>query len=339
MDNRQEDRQARQEARHERHSTKHIPTDTPLAEEKILNTDRTEIHKLIADAVKIQLSEKTASKLETEQSASERLANVSALDYVVDGKVVRPTLVQQAENPNRGLSYGPPSNRVEHTEQRSAALEQPFAKQKEPPKMREIIKTEKAIFDERLKEMEQKMEQKTEEKMAALEKKLNEKNEKLTEINQSLSKENLDLIIRLNALEQPAASTPATNTPETNKTPAATNSKDLDKVAKELIAVGTKIVTVLGQGARDVGLGQGAMVTSALVNVAMDVTSALVKKATLPQVPPATPSVLPVVPPVVAPGIVGTNKVRTVVNDEAMYKNNKAEEVVVDPWGDVDRGF
>ena len=207
MDNRQEARQERREERQERRSTKHdIPTDTPLAEEKILNTDRTEIHKLIADAVKIQLSEKTASKLETEQSARrERLANVSALDYVVDGKVVRPTLVQQEENPNRVLSDGPPSYRVEHTEQMSAAREQPFAPQKEPPKMLEIIKTEKAIFDERLKEMEQ--------KMAALEKKLNEENKKLTVINHSLLQENIDLKIRLNALEQPAASIPATNTP------------------------------------------------------------------------------------------------------------------------------
>ena len=168
-------RDNRQEARHERrqecHSTKHIPTDTPLADEKIPNTNRAEMQQ--------QFLTRGADTGPTQPPK------------VTDSNTLKVEELREKE----------PVRMNELPSRLDPAHEQEVRGQPELPK----IKTEKAIFDERLKEMEQ--------KMAALEKKLNEENKKLTVINHSLLQENIDLKIRLNALEQPAASIPATNTP------------------------------------------------------------------------------------------------------------------------------
>lgn len=168
----------RQEARHDRHSTKHdIPTDTPLADEKILNTNRAEMQQQFlnrgADTGPTQPPKVTDSNsLRVEELRKKEPVRMNGLASRLD-----------------------------------PAHEQEVRGQPELPK----IKTEKAIFDERLKEMEQKMEQKMEEKMAALEKKLDERNKKLTEINLSLSRENIELRRELDELKKPPASTPVTN--------------------------------------------------------------------------------------------------------------------------------
>ncbi len=145
MDNRQEARQARQEARKERrqecHSTKHIPTDTPLADEKIPNTNRAEMQQ--------QFLTRGADTGPTQPPK------------VTDSNTLKVEELREKE----------PVRMNELPSRLDPAHEQEVRGQPELPK----IKTEKAIFDERLKKMGQKME----EKMAAFEKKFDAQTEQL----------------------------------------------------------------------------------------------------------------------------------------------------------------
>ena len=136
-------RDNRQEARHERrqecHSTKHIPTDTPLADEKIPNTNRAEIQQ--------QFLTRGADTGPTQPPK------------VTDSNTLKVEELREKE----------PVRMNERPSRLDPAQEQEVRGQPELPK----IKTEKAIFDERLKKMEQKME----EKMAAFEKKFDAQTE------------------------------------------------------------------------------------------------------------------------------------------------------------------